>query len=873
MVADIILRPTKDNGRPNSRDSNETLDRPLLQSKRVLENPPQGQPTRSSSGIAALDISTPRSNEDVVMQDISEDSRAAEENRPPKRAAVGDRISAGSGSPQWDSSPSSSPRRSKARPTSGQFESTSETENFQRNLLDTSDRPRIGKGRLWQEGQAGLTKSSFQDPSNIASIAAQKARAQQHCSKQKKRPFQPPPPPFQASPPATTQASVPKADEYEIVLQPETRPISQEQLVAEVKGIYTGLVMVEAKCIEVDNKQATLAEADPGAQPKLNNEQCQALIALHGTLLHEHHDFFLASQHPSASPALRRLASKYAMPARMWRHGIHSFLELLRHRLPASLDHMLAFIYLAYSMMALLYETVPAFEDTWIECLEDLGRYRMAIEDDDIMDREVWTGVARHWYSKASDKAPTTGRLYHHLAILARPNDLQQLFYYSKSLCVVIPFTSARESILTLFDPVLNAENHHQSHYRLPPIDTSFVKAHGLLFTNKYPERFEPTKKEFLDLLDSQIGRVTRKFMEQGYYTAVANCLALLGFADKDNILMKAISSDEVDMFASDCQTPDSLSSFQKAEMLANSTLDILLKGNGHRPNTRGFELFPIPRSGSLVSFFRRLQRYKNMLGASLILGYLRPVGASSTEPVQPAAPQFLRPATLATTLGACFLGMRAAKYYWNIDLLLTANIATPIACLCVASDDSFSNHELLILSLFGAGLDFAWVKDKILKYSRSAGVVALLLPIFGVLSASQLVDKTPGLQTRFDDQVFPIAILSLPTTVFFSLIWVAIERTGFAEDLENGQYNPHIFGFIKYVFDTFVLSMIEQLIRRATAYFLGPAVPGLGNQALRQPPHDIEADHPGNEPFRGRNPYQPAREERSMSEWSPDHY
>jgi hypothetical protein len=90
--------------------------------------------------------------------------------------------------------------------------------------------------------------------------------------------------------------------------------------------------MVEAKCIEVDNKQATLAQADPAGQPKLNNEQWQALIALHRTLLHEHHDFFLASQHPSASPALRRLASKYAMPARMWRHGIHSFLELLRHR-------------------------------------------------------------------------------------------------------------------------------------------------------------------------------------------------------------------------------------------------------------------------------------------------------------------------------------------------------------------------------------------------------------------------------------------------------------------------------------------------------------------------------------------------------------
>ena len=42
-----------------------------------------------------------------------------------------------------------------------------------------------------------------------------------------------------------------------------------------------------------------------------------ALIALHRTLLYEHHDFFLASQHPSASAALRRLATKYDMPARM----------------------------------------------------------------------------------------------------------------------------------------------------------------------------------------------------------------------------------------------------------------------------------------------------------------------------------------------------------------------------------------------------------------------------------------------------------------------------------------------------------------------------------------------------------------------------
>src|SRR5271170_4932623 len=59
-------------------------------------------------------------------------------------------------------------------------------------------------------------------------------------------------------------------------------------------GIYAGLVMVEKKCVEIDGQQASSTN-------KLSHEQWQALIALHRILLHEHHDFFLASQHPSAT--------------------------------------------------------------------------------------------------------------------------------------------------------------------------------------------------------------------------------------------------------------------------------------------------------------------------------------------------------------------------------------------------------------------------------------------------------------------------------------------------------------------------------------------------------------------------------------------
>ncbi|PHH77772.1 hypothetical protein CDD82_3363 [Ophiocordyceps australis] len=374
-----------------------------------------------------------------------------------------------------------------------------------------------------------------------------------------------------------------------MIRQPETKPISQDQLVAEVKGIYAALVMIESKCIEYDNSQD---KAD------LNHSQYHALITLHRSLLHEHHDFFLASQHPSAGEPLRRLASKYAMPARMWRHGIHSFLELLRHKLPHSLEHMLTFIYIAYSMMALLYETVPAFEDTWIECLGDLGRYRMAIEDDDIRDREVWTCVSRYWYSKASDNCPRTGRLYHHLAILARPNALQQLYYYAKSLCVPIPFDSARESIMTLFDPVLGSgasaaavEAAASSGVRYDPVDAAFVRVNGILFSTRAMDQLQPSMKLFLDGLDGRIAAAHSGWLQAGYHVSIALGCALIGFGVVPNPLRRVLvlRNDQVDKSGDGATARDEAAmsmvelSFNKALEFSRDTMEIVLRRWGDK--------------------------------------------------------------------------------------------------------------------------------------------------------------------------------------------------------------------------------------------------------------------------------------------------
>ncbi|TLD14862.1 hypothetical protein PspLS_10910 [Pyricularia sp. CBS 133598] len=162
----------------------------------------------------------------------------------------------------------------------------------------------------------------------------------------------------------------------------------------------------------------------------------------------------------------------------------------------------------------------------------------MAIEDDDLHVREVWRAVSRQWYSRASDMAPTTGRLYHHLAILARPNVVAQLFYYAKSLCVPIPFNIARDSILTLFEPIM-AGSYGESH----AVDHALVRCHGTFFTGKGTEDFEEARKEFISNLDLAVAKGARRWLEAGYQIAVTNLCALFGYGLPANVLMKAFDA------------------------------------------------------------------------------------------------------------------------------------------------------------------------------------------------------------------------------------------------------------------------------------------------------------------------------------------
>jgi hypothetical protein len=80
--------------------------------------------------------------------------------------------------------------------------------------------------------------------------------------------------------------------------------------------------------------------------------------------------------------------------------------------------------------------------------------------------------------------------------------------------------------------------------------------------------------------------------MEQGCHIVVANSVAMVGFAAKDNVLMKALSSGGGSEDASMANTSEAVSqsmmTFRNAQRLGNATTEIVLERVGD-PNVLPF--------------------------------------------------------------------------------------------------------------------------------------------------------------------------------------------------------------------------------------------------------------------------------------------
>jgi Est1 DNA/RNA binding domain/Protein kinase domain len=332
--------------------------------------------------------------------------------------------------------------------------------------------------------------------------------------------------------------------DYILDWKTEEQP-EEDKLVNKAKAIYACLIEEETKCIESIQRQTKSTE-------KLDSLQWQTFIAPFRTLLDHYSDYFRTLYGAAAGKPLRDSSEALDMLGRMWSNGIQSLLDLLVSKAEKAkesqlLDHIISFFHKAYKTISLLYESVPDFRESWMESLGDVTRYPMAMTTD-MRVRKIYIKLTRYWYTKAANLSPNDGRLQHHLGVIARPDRLKQLFYYTKSTISVKPFTYSHKTLLLLFDPA-------RATTMYPQILTLFVDMHGALFTRQTDiSTFRTPAEQFLDQLDEHAGTLS---LEQGVYIAGSNCGAILDFGHVDAALPS--------MFAR-------LSQRSKAEILDNAS-------------------------------------------------------------------------------------------------------------------------------------------------------------------------------------------------------------------------------------------------------------------------------------------------------------
>ena len=302
--------------------------------------------------------------------------------------------------------------------------------------------------------------------------------------------------------------------------------------------------------------------------------QLLELIPLNWLLLCLHHDIFLISEQPTASLALKNSIMERDMPARLWQYGIGQLLELLRDQLPSEYP---AFLNRSIEIMTQLQKSIPVFNHAWRECLGDLARCCMA-EAPDTEARKRWAQVARNYYLQLSGGL-RIGRIQHHLAVLAWPDKLQQLFHYTKSLVNFRPFPAAGESISFLFDPVLKSEP--DGH-----LVTAFVAAHGHLFHHSF-RHFRGHMEQYLSKLREYIHQVGEEFEINGIYMALCNFAPIFEYGSENALLpptfrLALLRQDEIEGY--EVQEVSSSKMIHSGSSISFGTFSIILDqvGNEH---------------------------------------------------------------------------------------------------------------------------------------------------------------------------------------------------------------------------------------------------------------------------------------------------
>ncbi|KXN82534.1 Telomerase-binding protein EST1A [Leucoagaricus sp. SymC.cos] len=148
-------------------------------------------------------------------------------------------------------------------------------------------------------------------------------------------------------------------------------------------------------------------------------------------------------------------------------------------------------------------------------------------------DKERWRSIARDWYATSLFEQPGTGKLHHHLGLLYREVDneeLRSMYHYVKSMTTLHPFMTSRESILPLWSGPLQARRMNAD----AKVSELFVLLHGMLFTNIQLDDFQPTLARFLERLAIE-GAEEREWIMM----AIINIASVLEYGKPSGLLRR----------------------------------------------------------------------------------------------------------------------------------------------------------------------------------------------------------------------------------------------------------------------------------------------------------------------------------------------
>ncbi|KDR73471.1 hypothetical protein GALMADRAFT_71996 [Galerina marginata CBS 339.88] len=148
-------------------------------------------------------------------------------------------------------------------------------------------------------------------------------------------------------------------------------------------------------------------------------------------------------------------------------------------------------------------------------------------------EKEQWRNIARDWYGTGLAEQPGTGKLHHHLGLLSREvesEELRGVYHFVKSMTTLHPFPTSRESVLPIWS--------HAAQVRRSAPDARaselFVLLHGMLFTNIQLDDFQPTLARFIERLEIE-GAEEREWIMM----AIINVSSVLEYGRPNGVLRK----------------------------------------------------------------------------------------------------------------------------------------------------------------------------------------------------------------------------------------------------------------------------------------------------------------------------------------------